>query len=552
MNPRASYPDSRPAARVEGTNPWVGSISAESGRFADSWVLLALIVTALTVIGAVVRLVMLRDSLFADELSTYWIVSGRSLGGVVSTVHTDAEITPPLFFAVAWLTARIALTAEMLRLPSFIAGVAAIPLVYLLGVRTVGRWAGTVGAALTALSPFMIFFSTEARGYELMIVLVLCSTLALLAGVKEGRTRWWIIYAVTSCGAVYTHYTAVFALAVQFLWLLWAHPEARRAGLLANLVAVLGFLPWITGLIADLQSPTTKILAALEPLSVHTVLTSLSRWSLGYPFTKIRLSSLPGVPALALIAGGAAIAIIGGLVAGRDRRRSRQPLDPRLVLIVGLALAAPIGEVFVSAVGTDVLGIRNLAVSWPAFALVVATVLVAVPMPLRIVPVALVLAGFAIAAVKMAQPGYQRPGARKAADFISHDASPGDVVMDAIQLSPGPRIALDLYLDRPLKVFRLGQPQERDHPFGLFDPILTPAEVVRRAAAAADGRRIFLVTPTEGGPYRPTPLGAAAVRNLPARYRRVQAQSYAGFVPLATLVFAKKHHAAKASRRGAG
>ena len=45
----------------------------------------------------------------------------------------------------------------MLRAPSFLAGVAAIPLVYLLGARTVGRAAALVAAAITALSPFMIF-----------------------------------------------------------------------------------------------------------------------------------------------------------------------------------------------------------------------------------------------------------------------------------------------------------------------------------------------------------------------------------------------------------
>jgi hypothetical protein len=200
------------------------------------------------------------------------------------------------------------------------------------------------------------------------------------------------------------------------------------------------------------------------------------------------------------------------------------------VLIVGLALSAPVGEALVSAVGSDVFGTRNLAVSLPAFALVAATLLVATPLPFRVVPVALVLAGFGIAAVKMAQPSYQRPPAREAAEFINREAAPGDTVIDAIGLSPGPLIALDLSLDRPLKAFRLGQPQERDHPFRLGDPILSPALVVGRATAAADGRRIFLVTPTAGRPHQPTTLGAAAVRSLPARYRLVEAQSYPGFV----------------------
>ncbi len=35
------------------------------------------------------------------------IVAGRSLADVVSMVHTDAEITPPLSFVLAWLTTRI-------------------------------------------------------------------------------------------------------------------------------------------------------------------------------------------------------------------------------------------------------------------------------------------------------------------------------------------------------------------------------------------------------------------------------------------------------------
>ena len=194
---------------------------------ADSRLLAPLLVVALTVVGAVVRLLVLHDSLFADELSTYWVVSGRSFGGVISTVHTDAEITPPLFFALSWLTTRIEFTAEMLRLPSYVAGVATIPLVYLIGARTVGRWAATVGTAHPA-APFMIYYSTEARGYALMIGLAVLSTLAMLIAIDGGKARWWVLYAASSCGAMYSHYTAVFFLAAQFAWLFG--PIARHDG----------------------------------------------------------------------------------------------------------------------------------------------------------------------------------------------------------------------------------------------------------------------------------------------------------------------------------
>src|SRR5919202_5885455 len=194
-----------------------------------------LAVAAVTLAGAALRVATAHQSLFADELSTYWIVSTRGLRGVLSTVHSNAEITPPLSFVLGWLATRIDLTPEMLRLPSLVAGIATIPILYRLGVRTVGRAAGAVGASLTALAPFMIYYSAEARGYALVMAFVALATLTMLIAVDSGRARWWVAYAASSGTAIYTHYTCVFVLGVGLLWLLWAHPEARRPALLANL-----------------------------------------------------------------------------------------------------------------------------------------------------------------------------------------------------------------------------------------------------------------------------------------------------------------------------
>ena len=55
-----------------------------------------------------------------------------------------AEITPPLSFLLVWLRTRLGHSPELLRLPSLIAGTATIPIVYLVGVRTVGRMAALV------------------------------------------------------------------------------------------------------------------------------------------------------------------------------------------------------------------------------------------------------------------------------------------------------------------------------------------------------------------------------------------------------------------------
>src|SRR6185436_6247487 len=156
------------------------------------------LVVALTVVGLALRAAVSSQDLFADELSTYWIVSTNDFGGVLSAVNSDAEITPPLSFLLAWLSTQIHLSAEFLRLPSVIAGTLTIPALFWLGLRTAGGAAALVAAALTALAPFTVYYSAEARGYAVMMAFVVLSTLALLAAVDRRRAWAWVLYALFS------------------------------------------------------------------------------------------------------------------------------------------------------------------------------------------------------------------------------------------------------------------------------------------------------------------------------------------------------------------
>src|SRR5450631_1430317 len=254
----AAEPFSRPAREKEfSIGPWPAS---------------ALAVVLLSVAGIVIRVIVAHQSVFADELSTYWISATHSLGGVISLMYgmhkiPHAEITPPLYFIAAWFTTQLGHSPELLRLPSLIAGTLTLPVVYLLGLRTVGRPAALLATALTALSPFMIYYSAEARSYSVLMFLVTSSTLAMLLAIDTRRTRWWVLYAVCSCAAIYTHYTCGFVLAVQFAWIIWAHPDLRRPMVLANVGVIVGLLPWTSGLINDFHSPTTQILSALSPFT---------------------------------------------------------------------------------------------------------------------------------------------------------------------------------------------------------------------------------------------------------------------------------------------
>jgi hypothetical protein len=478
-----------------------------------------------------IRLAILGEAMLADELSTYWIVSTNGLGGAISTVNTDAEITPPLFFVASWLATQVDLTPELARAPSLLAGVATIPVVYLLGLRTVGRPAALVATALTTLSPFMIYYSAEARGYALMMLLVALSTLAVLLAVDSRRVRWWVVYAVASSAAVYTHYTCVFVLGSQLLWLLWAHPEARRPALIANVGAVAAFLPWLPGLRNDFDSPTTEILSALTPFDWHAVGVSLSHAAVGYPYSILALEDLPGTPALILLALALLVAV-GGLGARIVRRGPRAWLaaaDRRVVLVVLLALSVPVGEALVSAVGTNIFGGRNLAGAWPAFALSLAALLMAAGPRLRYLAAALALGCFALAAGGMLEDGNQRPDYEAVAGFIDDRAGPEGVVIDGAVLSPGPFSPLEVALRRPHRVIRFAAPFQRDHPFAVFDRVAPEPRVFERAVAAADGRPIFVVSVRN----RPAPRTSL----FPARYRLSETRTYPGTADLTVQVW---------------
>jgi Dolichyl-phosphate-mannose-protein mannosyltransferase len=526
--------ESPPAAR-RGTSPSAGRrVAFQPGRA-------ALIVTVATVVGAVLRVLVADQSLFADELSTYWISATHGLGGVLSLMYgtgpiKHAEISPPLPFLLSWLATRIAGTPELLRLPSLVAGIASIPLVYVLGLRTVGRRAALVATGLVTLSPFMIYYSANARGYALMMVAVMASTLAMLLALDTGQRRWWVLYAVSACVAFYSHYTSVFLLGAQFVWLLWARPDARRAMLVASLGAAAGVLPWLPGLINDSRSPTLKILQALSPFRANDIRIDLGHWAIGYPETFAGgLTRLPGSVALILFAAAVVIVIAGLLVAlrGAPVRVRMAGLDRRVVLVIGLGLATPVAELVLGAAGKSVFSVRDLAASWPYVALAGAAAMGVLRARAAVPAAGLAVVALALGAATLLSAPFQRPDYQGAASYVLGHARPGDVVVDETgALSPGPLTGLDAALPahlQGLRIFRAEAPAERDHPFGFLDPIISLQQGVDRAVAAARGHRVFVVTNGFA-----TDIAGLAARvkpapsHFPARYRLTAEQGYAG------------------------
>jgi 4-amino-4-deoxy-L-arabinose transferase-like glycosyltransferase len=391
------------------------------------WSGATLAVAVLTGLALALRLTQLDQSLFADEVYSYHDVAGRSLLGMLRAIHPPDENAPPLFFVLAWLSAKLGNPTVWIRLPSLILSTATIPITYLLGRETLGRAAGLIGAAILALSPFTLYYAIEARPYASVACFVTLAALAVVKAVRTGELRWWVAYTLSAAAAAYSHYTGIFALAVLGVWSLWACRGHLRAPLIANAAAVLLYVPWIP----HLGARNLAVIGGLEPLTLHNMGTDLLRVVAGYPYAGPHaIPTLAGVVAIGLC-GLLGVLSLGRIRLGRGSSQSRQPARGLggLGVIGALAVSTPLGVLLYSAVSTDLWDARDLYASAPAAFLVLGALLAAIPRPLGVGATAVVLVVLVAGTIRSISPRYARPAFRAAASYLDRVAAPSDPVV---------------------------------------------------------------------------------------------------------------------------
>jgi mannosyltransferase len=326
------------------------------------------IVAGLTLLAAVLRFATLGVQAYHhDEIVTASRVLRGSFFHAMDAVGFS-ESAPPLYYALAWAWTQLTGTGEFgLRSLSAVAGVATVPVAYLIGLELYGRRAGLMTAALTAVNPMLLWYSQEARAYALLALLCAVSLLYCARARRDGRRRDFTLWGIASGLALATHYFAVFAIAAEALLLLRRRGRDSLAGL------------WIVGLSGLL----------LAPLALHQMSYGHAEWisnfSLGHRVWETAstfvigetsdIIARPERPALALVPLALVLAALALLAfrGGRDERRAATiPLAVSLCAIgIPLLLALlPFGKDFVLA--------RNVL---PALVPLLAAVAIALTLP---------------------------------------------------------------------------------------------------------------------------------------------------------------------------
>jgi mannosyltransferase len=204
----------------------------------------------LTALGAALRFVSLDlQSFHHDEVITAARVIPDSFGDMLHAVKSS-ESNPPLYYVLAWVWSTAFGTGEIgLRSLSALFGTATVLLAYCIGAELSSRRAGLITAALVAVNPMLIWYSQEARSYALLVFFCAASLLFFVRALRTRSGRDLSLWALASALALCSHYFAVFAVAIEALWLLIALRSRWRVVLpaLAAVAAVgLALLPLIT------------------------------------------------------------------------------------------------------------------------------------------------------------------------------------------------------------------------------------------------------------------------------------------------------------------
>jgi len=379
------------------------------------------IVAGLTLLGAALRFATLGVQAYHhDEIVTASRVLRVGFGHAMDAVGFS-EAAPPLYYALAWIWTQLTGNGEWgLRSLSALAGVATIPVAYLIARELRGARAGVIAAALVAVNPMLLWYSQEARAYSLLGFFCALSLLFCVRALRDGGLRrddkrdfvWWGVFSAL---ALATHYFAVFPLVAEVLLL------ARRRGR-----AILSGL-WIVALAVVL----------LAPLAIHQMSYGHAEWigkfTLGHRLGEAAITFMigetgdiigrtehagPALAPLALALAGLALLIVRG--SRGERRAASVPLAVAAVT-VGIPLLLAI--LFV---GKDFVLTRNLL---PALVplLVGVAVALSVKRARRLgtaVAVVLVAYSFAFSIWASADPDLQRPDWRAVAHHLGEPDGP--------------------------------------------------------------------------------------------------------------------------------
>jgi len=182
-------------------------------RYAQSLIIL-------TIFGFFLRFYNLGfNSLWLDEASTHTFAV-MSIPDIWRAT-AGGEFNPPLFYWIEHLMLTLGNNEVILRFVPALLGVLTIPLIYFAGKEFMDRNVGIIAAAAFAFSPFLIYYSQDARAYSMMLFFVAFAMVFYFKALKTNDLKNWALFGILSALAFWSHFYSFVIIASLILYALF-------------------------------------------------------------------------------------------------------------------------------------------------------------------------------------------------------------------------------------------------------------------------------------------------------------------------------------------
>lgn len=199
------------------------------------------------VIGLVLRLISINQSLWLDEATSVLVARDFSFNEII-TKFSPGDFHPALYYLLlrAWIL-FLGSNEIAVRTFSVLFGITTIYFVYLIGKKLFDEKVGKISAFFLATAPLHIYYSQETRMYVMETLLA-----TIVAYFVIRRNFFWLTFA--SAALLYTDYLPVFLLASFSLYFIVYDRKyfSRVISWVGGTVVL--FVPWMPTFFSQLEA----------------------------------------------------------------------------------------------------------------------------------------------------------------------------------------------------------------------------------------------------------------------------------------------------------
>lgn len=168
--------------------------------------------------GIIIRMLRINSPLLHDEAYSMAIWGRSDMFFAISDYHLpNNHVFHTIFLNLIYH--HLGKSPALMRLPVFLSGCLLIPAVWILGKLFYNEFVGLVGAGFTAFAPFLIFYSVNARGYEIQALLTVLTVGLAVYGRRKKNIFSWFLLILLSAPNFFTLPIALYPFGGICVWL---------------------------------------------------------------------------------------------------------------------------------------------------------------------------------------------------------------------------------------------------------------------------------------------------------------------------------------------